>query len=100
MYISYKQLFLAFAFLSLLTISCVEEIEESMPVNPEQELDYVEPGPHVVFTAAAESADNTKAILNGYDVLWTAGDEISVSDITIGFLLGLLVCLVFLQQFN
>ena len=80
MYISYKQLFLAFAFLSLLTMSCVEEIEETMPVNPEQELDYVEPGPHVVFTAAAESADNTKAILNGYDVLWTAGDEISVSD--------------------
>lgn len=75
-----KSLFLATAFLSLLTISCLGEIEEVMQNNPEEGGDIVESGPHVIFTAASESTDDTKATLDGFDVVWSAGDEISISD--------------------
>lgn len=75
-----KSLFLASAFLSLLTISCLGKIEEVVQDIPKEGGELVEAGPHVIFTAASESTDDTKASLDGFDVVWSAGDEISISD--------------------
>ena len=73
-------LFATFSLLSLLTLSCVDEMEEEVAVTPDKEGHTVEAGPHVIFTAASESTDDTKASLYGFDVVWSAGDEISISD--------------------
>jgi len=78
--ITNKSIFAAFALLSFLTLSCVDEMEEGVAVTPDKGGHTVESGPHVIFTAATESADQTKAVLNGFDVIWAVGDEISVSD--------------------
>ena len=71
--------FAAFALLSLLVLSCVRETEDPVPGEAITE-DRVESGPHPVFTAIAEGAEDSKAGLEGYSVVWAVGDEISISD--------------------
>lgn len=70
--------FAAFALLSLLALSCVRETEEPLP--GEETTEEQTEGSSPVFTASTEAADDSRAGLEGYTVVWAAGDEISVSD--------------------
>ena len=79
MLIKKQVFFAAFALLSALALSCVRETEESLPEKEITE-GQTEAGPHPVFTATTEITEGTKAGLDGYSVVWEAGDEISISD--------------------
>lgn len=69
----------AFALLSLLALSCVREAEEFVPGGKSTE-EQVDPSQQPVFTASTEDVDKSKVSLDGYSVVWAAGDEISISD--------------------
>lgn len=62
----------------VLLFSCVKTGEPGKE-SEDAGAEYIS-GEHPVFTASTESTSQMKAGLDGYDVVWAAGDEISISD--------------------